>query len=78
MSRAASSLVLVCCLGIMAALLVACSAAQDKTQAKLAAVSAGCAVELSEADAGADLAAMRAGCTTALRLLDPIQPDGGK
>jgi hypothetical protein len=68
-----TSLVLVCCIGLLAG----CGAAQSETQAKLAAISAGCAAELGEAGTPGEVEQMQAGCTTALRLLDPMRPDAG-
>lgn len=59
-------------------LALGCGAAQDKAQAKLTAITAGCEVELGEAGSPSDLQQMRAGCTTALRLLDPMAKDAGK
>lgn len=74
MTRAIAAIALGACAVWLA---LGCGAAQDKTQTKLAAISAGCAVELGEAGSPGDLATMQAGCTTALRLLDPMRPDGG-
>jgi hypothetical protein len=64
-------------LAIGAGGLVGCSGVQDKAQVKLAAIAAGCEVEFGEAGSPGDLAAMQNGCTVALRLLDPVKPDGG-
>lgn len=74
MTRALCALVLACCVGSLAD----CSGAQDKTQARLASITAGCEAELAEAGSPGDLAQMQAGCATALRLLDPTPGDAGK